>query len=49
VRERLVELESGAKELGVTLPLARETLERYGGTLAVGKDGALEAKIPSEN
>lgn len=49
VRERLVELESGAKELGVTLPLVRETLERYGGTLAVGKDGALEARISSEN
>jgi signal transduction histidine kinase len=49
VRERLSELEPGTKELGVALPLARETLERYGGTLTVGKDGALEAKIPTEN
>jgi len=49
VRERLVELESGAREVGVTLPLARETLERYGGTLAIARDGALEARIPSEN
>ena len=46
VRERLAELESGNKELGIALPLAREALERCGGSLAFA-DGVLEARIPA--
>ena len=49
IRERLAEIEVGMKELAVALPLVRDTLERYGGTLTVSKDGALEARIPTES
>jgi len=46
VRERLAELGRGERELGVALPLAREALERHGGTLTPRADGVLEARIP---
>jgi len=46
VRERLAELGKGERELGVALPLAREALERLGGTLTPRADGVLEARIP---
>jgi len=48
VRERLAELGAGERELGVALPLAREALERHGGTLTAREDGVLEARIPLE-
>ena len=46
VQERLVALGPGERELGVALPLAREALERHGGTLTPREDGVLEARIP---
>jgi len=46
VKERLAELGTGERELGVALPLAREALERHGGTLTPRADGVLEARIP---
>ena len=46
VRERLAELGKGERELGVALPLAREALERHGGTLTAREGGVLEARIP---
>jgi hypothetical protein len=48
VRERLAELTAGTRELGITLPLAREALERSGGTLVL-HDGTLEARIPTKS
>jgi K+-sensing histidine kinase KdpD len=46
VQERLREIEAGNRELGVALPLVREALERHGGSLVIGPDGTIEARIP---
>ena len=48
VLERLQEIDRDTRELALALPLARETLERHGGSLTV-HDGVLEAKIPAGN
>jgi signal transduction histidine kinase len=46
VRERLAEIADGARNLGVSLPLAREAIERHGGTLVLRADRMFEARLP---
>jgi len=46
LRERLAQIVTGARESGLALPLARETLQQHGGELVPLSDTLLEARIP---
>lgn len=47
LRERLAQISSGARESGLALPLARETLRQHGGELVPLSETMLEARIPT--